>query len=89
MSVLAHLNQPLGSCYSYQEKMASIADELKQFHQRKKLQAEMVDSYPEDATTAEAQAAVNMREMEPDVCEADPVPLEKASYFIEEYEGAA
>jgi hypothetical protein len=27
MSVLAHLNQPLGSCYSYQEEMTSIDDE--------------------------------------------------------------
>jgi hypothetical protein len=91
MSVLAHMNQPLGSCYSYQEEMTSIADELRQFHHHKKMQTIMGNSHWED-TMAEVQVDVDvdMIELEPGV-QADPagVPLEKDPHFIEEYKGAA
>ena len=79
MSVLAHLNQPLGSCYSYQEEITSIADELQSIHQQKNMADVQVDM------------DVDMIEVQPDVHEADlaGMPLEKDPRFIEEYEGAA
>ncbi|KAF8228630.1 hypothetical protein L208DRAFT_1486561 [Tricholoma matsutake] len=81
MSVLAHMNQPLGSCYSYQEEMTSFADELWQFHRRKKMQTIMGNSHQEDAM---AEVQVDM-----DVDMIEFVPLEKDPHFIEEYKGAA
>jgi len=79
MSVLTHLNQPLGSCYSYQEEMTSMADELQLFYWWKKVANVQVDM------------DVDMIEVQSDVHEADlaNVPLEKDPCFIEEYEGAA
>ncbi|KAF8227660.1 hypothetical protein L208DRAFT_1491822 [Tricholoma matsutake] len=59
MSVLAHMNQPLGSCYNYQEEMTSIADELQQFHHHKKMQTILDNSHWEDVV-AEVQVDMDV-----------------------------
>jgi hypothetical protein len=87
-AVLSHMNQPLGSCQTHTQELSTIAQELEQYHRRKRTQC---TSYGANLPQRE-QDNVGTMDIDDSFLEQEDWDISvehEAAPFVERFEGAA